>query len=101
MKALREHISTDTRHSFHVRRFTLRKFNCPYHYHDEAELTWIVRGNGNRLVGDHLDRFVSGDLVLMGPRLPHTYFHQPGYNEGPRGAESLVVQFLPETFGGV
>lgn len=83
-----------------VSRYFQERFDCPYHYHPEAEITLILAGNGMRLIGDHLGRFGPGDLVILGPGLPHTYFHGPDFVPGPRKAGALVVQFLPGFLGG-
>jgi len=96
MKAMREHLGFEKARPLMARRFHVRRFDCPYHFHPEAELTLIVKGSGQRLVGDHLASFAPGDLVFMGPNLPHTYFHAPEYDEGPGGAVSLVFQFRLE-----
>ena len=46
----------------------------PYwHYHPEIELTFIEKGNGMRMVGDHIASFQDLDLVLLGENLPHNY----------------------------
>lgn len=42
-----------------------------WHLHREMELTYIARGRGLRLVGDHLERFEAPELELLGPNLPH------------------------------
>lgn len=91
-----ENIPADERRSFACRRFTLRRFPFAWHVHPEAELTLIVRGRGQRYVGDHMAEFGPGDLVLLGPGLPHTWASSPDQRGG---SESIVIQFLPTCFG--
>jgi len=97
MRAVLEEIRTKDGFSFAAFEFSSPRFICPYHYHPEIELTLIAAGDGQRLVGDHLGAFHAGDLVLMGPELPHSYFHAPDFDQGPRGASSIVIQFRPES----
>lgn len=101
MRALLERINGRQNESFSVFHYFAPRFNCPYHYHPEIELTWILSGHGQRLVGDHLGSFEPGDLVLMGSELPHSYFNPPGFREGPKGARSVVLQFKPDCAGSV
>jgi AraC-like DNA-binding protein len=96
VKAILEKISHDRNRSFRQFEFQLRRFNCPFHYHPEIELTLIAGSTGQRYVGDHIGRFAPGDLVLMGPDLPHSYINDAKF---PGKAHSLVVQFLPNCFG--
>ncbi|QJI32817.1 AraC family transcriptional regulator [Pseudomonas sp. ADAK18] len=44
-----------------------------WHYHPEFELTLTINARGQRYVGDHLADFTDGDLILLGPNLPHTW----------------------------
>lgn len=44
-----------------------------WHYHPQFELTLTVNARGQRYIGDHLGNFEPGDLVLVGPNLPHTW----------------------------
>lgn len=67
-------------------------FDWNWHYHPEIELTWIRRGFGKRLVGDHAAKYEAGDLVLIGSNLPHTWASDPE----ARRNEALVIQFLPQ-----
>ena len=71
------------------------KFSWQYHYHPEYELVYVVEGNGTRQVGNHISNYEDGDLVLMGPDLPHS-----GFGLNSRGMiEQVVVQFKKEVFG--
>ncbi len=68
----------------------LPSFDFFWHYHPEYELTYILRGNGKRLVGDSYENFYEGDLVLLGPSLPHTWFTEKTSKENYR---AIVIQF--------
>lgn len=99
MKALFEKVMLNDQRSVLVRQFRLPYFDSLWHYHPEYELTYIPKSYGRRFVGDHVDTFRAGDLVLLGPDLPHFWrnddeFYQPNSS---LQAESVVVQF-PATF---
>ncbi|MEY4762854.1 MAG: hypothetical protein RLZZ200_2710, partial [Pseudomonadota bacterium] len=44
-----------------------------WHHHPEFELTLTLNSRGHRFVGDHLGLYDDGDLVLVGPNLPHSW----------------------------
>jgi AraC-like DNA-binding protein len=80
-------------------RFELDAFRAPRHQHHHLELTWIERGSGLRWVGDDASPFNDGDLVLLGPDLPHTWLSSTR-SDTPPGATrqrlvASVLQFEP------
>ncbi|MBX3576904.1 MAG: AraC family transcriptional regulator [Rhizobiaceae bacterium] len=44
-----------------------------WHHHPEYELTLTLNSRGQRFVGDHIGSYDDGDLVLVGPNLPHSW----------------------------
>ncbi len=71
-----EKISTPHGGSILVRNFSyVPRDTRPYwHYHPELELVYVHGGNGKRHIGSHLSYFQEGELVLIGPNLPHQGF---------------------------
>lgn len=96
MRAFLEHISPMPGESFVCREFASTRFTMPWHFHPECELTLIVKGRGMRYVGDSIERFEDGELVLLGSSLPHYWWQSP---DDRRKAHSIVAQFT-ETFAG-
>jgi AraC-like DNA-binding protein len=96
VKAILEKISHDRNRSFTFFEFHNQRFDCPFHHHPEIELTLIAGSSGHRYVGDHIGRFAPGDLVLMGPDLPHMYINHAKFSGR---AHSIVLQFLPTCLG--
>lgn len=79
--------------SFYRTRITVPGFEFKWHYHPEYELTYILSGSGYRVVGNSHEPFTSGDLVLLGSNLPHTWW---GKNEDGSPSEAIVIQFSSE-----
>lgn len=97
-KASYEIIEPGLGRSFAFRDFDLPAFDSPWHFHPEFELTLVTAGTGRRFVGDHIEAYEPGDLVLLGPELPH-YWHSEVPEKGGSRSRSLVVQFLPGFLG--
>ena len=94
MKAILEDIKTNQgKSSFHVFRYQVPYFQFKWHYHPEYELTYIVKGNGYRIVGNSYEPFADGDLVLLGSNLPHTW---SGKADGEVNSDAIVIQFSSE-----
>lgn len=74
-------------------------FGCVWHYHPECEITWVMKGGTERLVGNNISALTPGDLVFMGPNVPHDYRNQPAAGSAATEVEAVVVQFTHELPG--
>ena len=72
-----------------------------WHFHPEIELLLVVSGTGTRFVGDSIEPFLVGDLVLLGENLPHSWQVEavaPNDADVPV-AKAIVVQFSRSFLG--
>jgi AraC-like DNA-binding protein len=72
----------------------LPAFRGGLHRHGHFELTWIERGQGLRWVGDSVEPFFDGDLVLVGSETPHMWASRGV--QSPQGCAATVLQFPPD-----
>ena len=100
MKAIEKRLPRELDKSFIVFRETGKFFPAPWHYHPEYELVLVTKSTGRRMVGDHIGYFEEGDLVFMGPRLPHVWVNDPQYNEQSGLITDAIVIHFEESFLG-
>jgi AraC-like DNA-binding protein len=43
------------------------------HQHEEIQLSFIVEGEGTLVVGDTVNRYIKGDVLVIGSSLPHVF----------------------------
>ena len=75
------------------------EFGDVWHHHPACEITLVRRGGSERLVGDKLEPLVPGDLVFLGPDLPHDYRNCSLARGKPSRVEAVVLHFLPHILG--
>src|SRR3954454_7705187 len=73
MKIVFEKIVPEAGSSFAILDKKAAAFDGRFHFHPEVEITLIESSNGRRVVGDSIEQFAPGDLVLLGENLPHQY----------------------------
>ncbi len=63
-----------------------------WNYHPEYEIHMIAESTGKMFVGDHIGPFGPGNLVFVGPNLPHHWVSDIGPGQSIRGRD-VVLQF--------
>lgn len=81
-------------HSFHVRRENIPYHGGNWHYHEEFELIYIIKGQGIRIVGDNMLDFRHPQLALVGQWLPHLWKNVES-NNGDGLIDIIVIKFNP------
>jgi AraC-like DNA-binding protein len=101
MKAILRKVDVGKDYSFSVREDILPFLYNHWHFHPEMELTLIRRGRGIRLVGDSLEEFDDGDIILLGSNLPHMWRNDPDYFEKDSGlhVEAIAIHFMEYFWG--
>lgn len=87
--------------SFSIRQDVVLYFYNRWHYHPEIELIHIEQGSGTQFVGDNIQSFQNGDLLLIGPNLPHYWRCDEKYfqRESKLYAQATVLHFSDDIFG--
>ena len=68
-------------HSYAVTHYRNRHFFDKWHYHEQYEIVAILKSRGTRFVGDSIERFEPGQLVVLGGSLPHMWKNDKEYFE--------------------
>lgn len=73
-------------------------FSTEFHFHHECQLVYIVKSEGNRVIGDNIEHFESNELVFMGSNLPHVWHNDLQYFNEDKNlyAHSLALYFKPD-----
>jgi AraC-like DNA-binding protein len=95
MKELLEQIKLNPEESFFIGIFQDHIDKSHWHYHQEFELSFITEGSGKRIVGDSVEEFHPGDLIFIGPRIPHVWFPEDTHRRQHSGRtlESVYMLF--------
>lgn len=95
MKELLEEIKLNPEESFFIGIFQDHIDKSRWHYHQEYELSFITEGSGKRIVGDSVEEFHPGDLIFIGPRIPHVWFPDSAHKRQHSGRtlESVYLLF--------
>jgi AraC-like DNA-binding protein len=68
------------------------------HRHPEAQITWVIKGEGTLIAGNYMQRFKPGDIYVLGGNQPHVFKSDPAYFDKRKKKEihSLTLFFNPK-----
>ncbi len=103
MNLIIERLYKDAKSSFVLQKDVYSHYPTPWHYHPEFELVLVLKSTGDKIIGDHMSSFSDGDLVFIGPNLPHVYRNSKCYYEENPDlmAEAIVIHFNLDFLGNV
>ena len=95
-----EHVGVGADQSFKIWSHGYPFRTVRWHFHPEYELHLVTATAGSRYVGDHIGPFEPGDLVLVGPDLPHNWISDvaPGESVDER---CVILQFTGDFIVGL
>ena len=86
--------------------FVIKELHAPhfdpiFHFHQEHQLFLVLKGEGVRFVGDNIKAFKKGDLVLIGPNLPHVWRNDNAYfdKQNKLSTVGIVIYFHDHFLG--
>lgn len=93
MKPLLLDVKSLLKDSIFVKEICLPELNDQLHFHNACEIALIIKSTGKRIVGDNIEDYTDGDIILMGPHVPHiSYSNDPDHPE----VHAMVVYFYPD-----
>lgn len=66
------------------------------HQHNEIQISFIEKGNGTLLVGNHISSYVENDIFIIGSNLPHAFKSD---KHGATESKMLSLFFTESSFG--
>lgn len=66
------------------------------HEHEEIQLSLILEGTGTLLVGDTVNYYTKGDVLVIGSNLPHVFKSDVDHSAS---SQMLTLFFTKESFG--
>lgn len=88
---------TSSARAFHLDHVHLRpEQQIALHQQPTWELSYVISGEGERVVGSAREPFHSGEVVLIVPQMPHCWMFDPTMTDKEGKIENITVTFTNE-----
>lgn len=79
---INEQLQISESNPIRARHYDYDRFTYPWHFHSQYEIICVEEGCGRSFVGDCIEQFSGGDVILFGPNLPHYMRSDDAYHCG-------------------
>jgi AraC-like DNA-binding protein len=92
---MNEKLSISEENPIRSRYYDYDHFTYPWHFHSQYEIIYVKESVGLCFVGDHIEKYSAGDLILFGPNLPHYMLSEDIYKTGNHElrVKGTIIQF--------
>src|SRR5438067_8119211 len=98
MKPVFQRLTSQPEEGFSFKTLRGASFDCSWQVHPEYELILVIHGRGNWIVRDNVSPLSAGDMVLVGPGLPHIWQDDPRALR-PASIYARLIQFEEDFLG--
>jgi AraC-like DNA-binding protein len=101
MRPIFEKINHPKDQSFYLEEVAKPYFIDQWHSHPEIEILYISQGNGIKYVGDSINSFFPGEIVIIGSDTPHVWSSNSEYlnSDSKLNSKAICIQFKENFFG--
>ncbi len=98
MKPLFSDVKSLLKNSIYTKEIRSDQISDEFHFHNAYEIALIIEGHGRRIVGDNVNSFSNGDLIMLGPNIAHASYSDKKYHiiESSSKVHAIVVYFQPD-----
>jgi AraC-like DNA-binding protein len=97
-KIMNEKLPISNTSPLRARFYDYQHFTYPWHFHSEYEIIYISESTGSRFIGNSVEKYREGDVLLIGSNLPHYLKSDEVYhtNNAPTRVSGIIIQFEKE-----
>ncbi|NDV64711.1 AraC family transcriptional regulator [Bacteroides sp. 224] len=94
-KIINEQLPISKSSPLKARFYHYKRFTYPWHFHPEYEIIYVKTGTGTRFIGNSIERYTDGDILLTGPNLPHCMKSDEAYSADDclLSVKGTIIQF--------
>jgi len=81
-------------HTFHFDHVHIQwNQQVPLHQQETWELSYIITGSGTRIIGDIVENFSKGEIILIPPNIPHCWSFDESVHDKEGKIENITIVF--------